>query len=60
MPRNARPTRRDLSEGKLNVLLGVTVTLISPADHLFRDLDSQRIEFMKEHRTGFVWLYLRK
>ncbi len=87
------------SDGKLDVLVGDTVTLISPADHLtetefkkkFADwnksindastqlnsrgndqkkqteaqqqiqkLYSQRSEFVKEDRTGFVWLYLQK
>ena len=33
-------------DGKLDILVGDMVTLISPAD--------------KEDRTGFVWLYLRK
>jgi hypothetical protein len=87
------------SDGKLDVLVGDLVTLISPADHLtekefkrkfadwnksieeankqlnsagddekkqnaarqrFQELYSRRSEFMKEDRTGFVWLYLRK
>lgn len=87
------------SDGKLDVLLGDMVTLISPADHLteaecrkkfaewnksmseattelnaaandekkqteaqrrVQELYSRRSEFMKEDRTGFVWLYLRK
>ena len=34
------------SDGKLDILVGDMVPLISPAD--------------KEDRTGFVWLYLRK
>jgi hypothetical protein len=87
------------SDGKLDILVGDTVTLISPADHLaerefekkfadwnkalteastqlnsggndekkrteaqqhYQKLYSQRSEFMKEDRTGFVWLFLRK
>jgi hypothetical protein len=87
------------SDGKLDVLVGDTVTLISPAGNLterefkkkFADwtrsineasaqrnstvqdakkrievqqrvqqLYIQRSEFMKEDRTGFVWLYLQK
>jgi hypothetical protein len=87
------------SDGKLDILVGDQVTLISPADHLtetdfkkkfadwnksineastqlnspvqdakkrneaqrsFQNLYSQRSEFMKEARTGFVWLYLQK
>jgi hypothetical protein len=87
------------SDGKLDVLVGDLVTLISPADPLtegefkkkfadwnksiqevsqqlnstvadekkqnearerFQKLYSQRSDFMKEDRTGFVWLYLQK
>jgi hypothetical protein len=87
------------SDGKLDILVGDTATLISQADGLtetdfkkkfadwrksineastqmntavndpkkrneaqqrFQSLYSQRSEFMKEDRTGFVWLYLQK
>ncbi|MBI3461896.1 MAG: VCBS repeat-containing protein [Planctomycetes bacterium] len=86
------------SDGKLDLLVGDLVTLISPAGNLtekefkeqfadwmksineaskqvnstkdekernearqrFQELARQRSEFMKEDRTGFVWLYLRK
>ena len=87
------------SDGKLDILVGDMVTLVSPADNLsegefkkkFADwnksiaeasaasslsttdqkkqrerqeriqgLYSQRSAFMKEDRTGFVWLYLQK
>jgi hypothetical protein len=87
------------SDGKLDVLVGDLVTLISPAEGLaeaefkekfaawnksigeaasrlnsaaddgkkrsdaqqrYQRLYQQRSEFMKEDRTGFVWLYLRK
>jgi hypothetical protein len=87
------------SDGKLDILVGDQVTLISPADHVtegdfkkkfadwsksineastqlnstvrdakkqneahqrFQSLYTQRSEFMKEARTGFVWLYLQK
>jgi hypothetical protein len=87
------------SDGKLDLLVGDQVTLISPAGSLseiefkkkladwnksidkvstqlsssvndaekrnqaqerYQTLYSQRSEFMKEDRTGFVWLYLRK
>jgi hypothetical protein len=87
------------SDGKLDILVGDNVSLISPADHVaegefkqrfadwnkslmeaskamnsaesdpkkqseaqqrFQQLYNQRSEFMKEDRTGFVWLYLRK
>lgn len=86
-------------DGKLDVLVGDSVTLISPAKGLsaeqfqkkfaawkkaidrlskevssetadqakrdkankeFQKIYNQRSEFMKEDRTGFVWLYLRK
>jgi hypothetical protein len=91
-------------DGKLDILLGDSVTLVTPADGLsdaemakrlkewnkemeklqksieakqdgkdkaelqiseetskkFQALYEQRAEFMKEERTGFVWLYLRK
>ena len=87
------------SDGKLDILVGDTVTLVSPADgrtetdfkkkfadwsksineastqmnsagndpkkrneaqQRYQELYSQRSEFMKEDRTGFVWLYLQK
>jgi hypothetical protein len=87
------------SDGKLDLLVGDLVTLISPADKLgaeefktkfakwqqsvseaskqlnsaaedekqrneaqqrFQKLYSERNKFMKEDRTGFVWLYLQK
>jgi WD40 repeat protein len=87
------------SDGKLDILVGDQVTLISPADHLteaefkkkfadwsksfneastqlnatdkdekkqtearqrIQELYNQRGEFIKEDRTGFVWLYLQK
>ena len=87
------------SDGKLDILVGDNVSLISPADHVaesefkqkfadwnksltevskamnsaesdpkkqseaqqrFQQVYNQRSEFMKEDRTGFVWLYLRK
>ena len=87
------------SDGKLDILVGDMVPLISPADNLteaefkkkfadwnksigeaakqlnsaandekkrdeaqqrYQELYNQRSEFMKEDRTGFVWLYLRK
>ncbi len=87
------------SDGKLDILVGDTVTLVSPADgrtendfkkkfadwsksfseastklnstandakkrneaqQRFQQIYSQRSEFMKEDRTGFVWLYLQK
>jgi hypothetical protein len=87
------------SDGKLDVLVGDMVTLISPADRVteaefkkkfaewnkklndasaqlssagtddkkqteaarrVQGLYSQRSDFMKEDRTGFVWLYLQK
>ena len=32
----------------------------SEAQQRFQKLYNQRSEFMKEDRTGFVWLYLRK
>jgi FG-GAP-like repeat len=86
-------------DGKLDILVGDLVTLISPADHVtekkfkkkfgdwqkavtkaasqlnsnpqdqegrrealtrYRNLYGQRTEFMKEDRTGFVWLYLHE
>src|SRR5262245_650096 len=84
-------------DGKLDLLVGDSVTLISPAKDLtakefkqkfadwqkavqeasqklsetdeekrakageeFQKVYNQRNEFMKEDRTGFVWLYLRK
>jgi hypothetical protein len=87
------------ADGKLDILVGDSVSLASPADGLnegeyqkkfaawkksvdevskqvaatqddpkkqneaserFQQLYEQRSEFMKEDRTGFVWLYLRK
>jgi hypothetical protein len=87
------------SDGKLDILVGDNVSLISPADGLseqdfkkrfadwrkaldeaskmmqeardgkeelpaarqrVQDLFQQRSEFMKEDRTGFIWLYLQK
>jgi hypothetical protein len=87
------------SDGKLDLLLGDQVILVSPANNLsenefkkkyaewqesvakvsqelnstlvgekarneaqehFQKLYSERSEFMKEDRTGFVWLYLQK
>jgi hypothetical protein len=87
------------SDGKLDILVGDMVPLISPADGLsetefkkrfddwtklrneeakklravlkdekelkkaqerFQEIYERRKEFMKEDRTGFVWLYLRK
>jgi hypothetical protein len=87
------------SDGKLDILVGDTVTLVSPTDGLretdfkkkfadwrksmneaseqmnssvkdpnkrneaqqrYQRLYSQRSDFMKEDRTGFVWLYLQK
>ncbi len=87
------------SDGKLDLLVGDLVTLVSPANKLsenefkkkyaqwqesvtkasaqlnstsedekaqkeaqqrFQKLYSERSEFMKEDRTGFVWLYLQK
>ena len=87
------------SDGKLDVLVGDLVTLVSPADKLsekefkkkyaewqesfakarkelnstsddektrneaqrrLQQLYSERSKFMKEDRTGFVWLYLQK
>jgi len=87
------------ADGKLDILVGDNVTLISPADGLsekefkkrfdewtraqgeasqkmqavindekerpkaqqrMQELYQQRTQFMKEERTGFVWLYLRK
>ena len=85
-------------DGKLDLLVGDSATLISPADGLsegefkqkfaewtksqqevvarlnsdadekkqaeaqkrYQELYERRTEFMKEDRTGFVWLYLRK
>lgn len=86
-------------DGKLDILLGDNVTLVSPADGLtdeqfkekfaewqtsfaeaqkkltsgevdakeraelqrsFQQLYNDRSKFMKEERTGFVWLYLQK
>jgi FG-GAP-like repeat len=69
-------------DGKLDLLLGDSTTLVSPAKGLseeefkkksaawqarrskgtedFSKLYQQRDEFMKEDRTGFVWLYLQK
>jgi hypothetical protein len=32
----------------------------SKAQQRMQDLYKERTEFMKEERTGFVWLYLRK
>jgi hypothetical protein len=87
------------SDGKLDILVGDLVTLVSPADNCtesefqkrfadwsktlqavstqlsgdvndekkrseaqtrFQELYNKRGEFMKEDRTGFVWLYLRR
>jgi len=87
------------SDGKLDLLVGDLVTLVSPADKIsseqfkqkfadwqqsvsevskllnsttgseekrteaqkrFQELYNKRSEFMKEDRTGFVWLYLQK
>jgi hypothetical protein len=87
------------SDGKLDILVGDLVTLISPADHVtegefkkkfadwnksisdaaprlnspgkdeksqndarerYQELYNRRSDFMKEDRTGFVWLYLQK
>lgn len=86
------------ADGKLDLLVGDLVSLVSPADNLdeeafqrkftdweksvedtlkrlnsttvekerteaqqrFQKLYSQRSDFMKEDRTGFVWLYLQK
>ena len=87
------------SDGKLDILVGDTTTLLSPDDKVtegefkqkfadwqkslteaseamnlpgtgekkqnearerYQKLYAQRGEFMKEDRTGFVWLYLRK
>jgi hypothetical protein len=87
------------SDGKLDLLVGDSVTLISPAKGLsekefkkkyaewkksfakaseelssefkdekaeeeaqerFQKIYEERSKFMKEERTGFVWLYLRK
>jgi hypothetical protein len=87
------------SDGKLDVLVGDRVTLISPAGNLsekeynqkfaewnksinetstqlngavndgkqqgaarerYQELHNQRTTFMKEDRTGFVWLYVRQ
>ncbi|GAC1463960.1 MAG: hypothetical protein NVSMB9_02060 [Isosphaeraceae bacterium] len=87
------------SDGKLDILVGDSTTLLSPANNVaegefkqkfadwqkslreaseamnssdkdakkqnetrarFQKLYEQRNEFMKEDRTGFVWLYLRK
>jgi TPP-dependent pyruvate/acetoin dehydrogenase alpha subunit len=86
-------------DGKLDLLVGDSVTLIAPAEGLsaeefkkkfaewqsavaaaskelssatadqskrqkaseeFNKVYQQRTEFMKEDRTGFVWLYLQK
>jgi len=72
-------------DGKLDLLVGDSVTLVSPAKGLSAEefekksaawqkavaeggkdgqalskLYQQRDEFMKEDRTGFVWLYLQK
>jgi len=85
-------------DGKLDLLVGDSATLISPADNVteeefkqkfadwtksqqeavarlnsdadekkqaeaqkrYQELYQRRTEFMKEDRTGFVWLYLRK
>lgn len=87
-------------DGQLDILVGDSVTLISPADRLseddladkveewdkairevalklwsqedadektrnetrkqFRELNAKHLEFMKEERTGFVWLYRQK
>ncbi len=85
------------SDGKLDVLVGDLVTLVSPAKNVseeefkkkyaelreamtevskqlsledekarseaqqrYRKLHSERSQFMKEDRTGFVWLYLQE
>ena len=85
-------------DGKLDLLVGDSATLISPADNVteeefkqkfaewtksqqevvaqlnsdadekkqaeaqkrYQELYQRRTEFMKEDRTGFIWLYLRK
>jgi hypothetical protein len=56
------------SDGKLDLLVGDSVTLISPAKGLSKEelkkklnrVYGRRAEFMHEEMTGFVWLYLQK
>jgi hypothetical protein len=58
-PQNVQ--ERDPRVYGLAVLREVAVSLLSrQAQKHFQEVYGQRAQFMKEDRTGFVWLYLRK